>query len=92
MLGTPNFDYQNVSVEFVEGSYRDVVERKRQSGRENTMFSFRSPYRYNNSLNVTESRATSEIRLNNYGATSVTDLDDKMSKATDVYTSCITSI
>lgn len=78
MLGTPNFDYRNVSVEFLEGDYRAVFEEKQKLGKENTMFSFRSPYRYNSNLNVMETRATPEIRLNNYGASSASDLDDKM--------------
>ncbi|GJB20616.1 hypothetical protein KAM364_25280 [Aeromonas caviae] len=42
------------------------------------MFSFRSPYRYNSNLKVIQSQATAEIRLNNYGASSASDLDDKM--------------
>lgn len=42
------------------------------------MFSLRSPYRYNTSLKVTETKATSPIRLNAYGASTAADLDDKM--------------
>ena len=49
-----------------------------KTGKENTIFSFRSPYRYNSNLKVTQSIATTEIRLNNYGATASSDLDDKM--------------
>jgi len=78
MLGTPNYNHQNVSIEFVEGPYQEVRLVKKKSGKENTMFSFRSPYRYNSNLNVTQSQATPEMRLNNYGATTATDLDDKM--------------
>ena len=41
-------------------------------------FSFRSPYRYNSTLKVTQAQATTEIRLNNYGASTTADIDDKM--------------
>lgn len=74
----PNYDYQNVVIEFDEGAFRKIWEQKQKTGKENTIFSFRSPYRYNNSLKISQSKAISEIRLNNYGATSASDLDDKM--------------
>ncbi len=78
MNQTPNFSYQNISMEFVEGNYQTVVKEKQKLGKEKTIFSLRSPYRYNSNLKVTQSQATTEIRLNNYGATSSSDLDDKM--------------
>lgn len=78
MHGTPNYNYQNVSIDFVEGSFTNIREQKKSSGKENTIFSFRSPYRYNSNLKVTQSIATPEIRLNNYGASSASDIDDKM--------------
>ncbi|EGR1310197.1 AAA family ATPase [Vibrio cholerae] len=78
MNKTPNYNYQNVSIEFSEGSFQKIREERAKIGKENTIFSFRSPYRYNSSLKVTQSQATSEIRLNNYGASSASDLDDKM--------------
>lgn len=78
MHKTPNYSHQNVIVDFVEGSYQTTREQKVSTGKENTIFSFRSPYRYNSNLKVTQSRATPEIRLNNYGASASLDLDDKM--------------
>ncbi|MGO3707789.1 MAG: AAA family ATPase [Mesonia hippocampi] len=78
MNQTPNFDYQNVDIEFVEGNYQKVIQERKKIGKEKTVFSLRSPYRYNSNLKVQQSKATSEIRLNNYGATSSSDLDDKM--------------
>lgn len=74
----PNFDYQNIIIDFVEGGFRTIKEKRMTIGKENTIFSFRSPYRYNSNLNVQQSMATSEIRLNNYGATTTSDIDDKM--------------
>ena len=74
----PSYNYDKVSIEFVEGNFRAVRGAKKEQGKENTIISFRSPYRYNNNLKVRETRAVNEIRLNNYGATLSSDLDDKM--------------
>lgn len=78
MNQTPNYDYQNVIIEFDSGEFLKVFQEKQKTGKEKTLFSLRSPYRYNSSLKVKQSKATSEIRLNNYGATTSSDLDDKM--------------
>ncbi len=78
MTQTPNFNYQNVAIEFDSGKFQTLRQQRQVNGRENTIFSFRSPYRYNSNLKVEQSKATSEIRLNNYGATASSDLDDKM--------------
>ncbi|MCG2754898.1 MAG: AAA family ATPase, partial [Desulfobacteraceae bacterium] len=78
MHKTPNFNYQNVEIEFDKGAYATVRQEKQKQGKENTIFSFRSPYRYNSNLKVTASKATNEIRLNNYGASLTPNIDDKM--------------
>ena len=78
MAQTPNYNYQNVVIDFDEGKFQKLREERKKTGKENTMFSFRSPYRYNSNLKINQSKATSEIRLNNYGATTSSDLDDKM--------------
>ena len=78
MTQTPNYDWQNIIVDFTTNNYQTIRRESQQLGKENTIFSFRSPYRYNNALKVTQSQATSEIRLNNYGASTSSDLDDKM--------------
>ena len=74
----PSYNYQKVNVEFAEGNYYSVRERKSQNGKENTIFSYRSPYRYNSNLKIRETRAVNDIRLNNYGASLSADIDDKM--------------
>ena len=78
MNQTPNFDHRNVDIEFIEGDYGTIRNQKHSEGKEQTIFSLRSPYRYNSNLKVTRSEATSEIRLNNYGASTSCDLDEKM--------------
>ncbi len=78
MTQIPNFDYQNIIIEFSEGGFFSIRDSRNKLGTENTMFSFRSPYRYNSNLKVSELKATQEIRLNYYGASTSADLDDKM--------------
>ena len=72
------FNFQDIIIEFVEGNYHNILKEKESNQKEKTIFSIRSAYRYNSNLKVRESRATSEIMLNNYGATTLSDLDDKM--------------
>ena len=74
----PSYNYQKVNVDFAEGNYYIVREKKSQNGKENTIFSYRSPYRYNSNLKIRETRAVNDIRLNNYGASLSADIDDKM--------------
>ena len=78
MHKAPNFDSQNIVIDFVEGSFQDVWTARQREGKHKTLISFRSPYRYNSNLNVTQSRAINEIRHNTYGASLSSDVDDKM--------------
>lgn len=78
MSGNPSYNYQNIELEFDQGLYRTVRDLKAKEGKDKTLFSLRSPYRYNSNLKISQSRATSELRLNNYGASTSSDLDDKM--------------
>ena len=78
MEQNPSYDYRKVNIDFVDGSFRTVIDQKQKEGKGGTIFSFRSPYRYNNNLKVREEKAVPEIRLNDYGASLSSDLDDKM--------------
>ncbi len=80
-LPTFNSTGEGVRIEFVDGSYETIREQKQSKARVNTIFSFRSPYRYNSNLKVTQSQATQEIISNDYGATTTSDLDDKMEQS-----------
>lgn len=74
----PSYDHQNVSIVFDQGDFREVRNEKYKQGKQNTIFSFRSPYRYNNELRVKQTRAIDNISNNNYGATYSSELDEKM--------------
>ena len=43
-----------------------------------TIFSFRSSFRYNGALNVTETKAVSDIVNNDFGASSASDIDQRI--------------
>lgn len=74
----PDYGFDNIEIDFTTGSFDTIRALKQKTGKENTIFSFRSSYRYNSNLKVTTSQAIPEIRLNNYGASTSSDLDDKM--------------
>lgn len=76
MNNDPLFSYESIVIDFQEGPYLTVRASKKD--KENTLFSFRSPYRYNSNLNVTESKSIPGIHLNSYGATVASDLDAKV--------------
>lgn len=74
----PNYNYQNVELELDQGIYTEVYAAKAKIGKASTIFSFRSPYRYNSKLKVTQTQAVEGIELNKYGASTASDLDGKM--------------
>ncbi len=53
----PNYSYDNISIDFIEGDYLKVKDEKTRVGKESTIFSFRSPYRYNSNVKVNELKA-----------------------------------
>lgn len=78
MLGEPSFSYQNIVIDFVDGDFAKVYSDKSQKGEENTIFSFRSPYRYNRELKINEVKSLDRIEKNYYGASSTSAIDQKM--------------
>jgi hypothetical protein len=78
MDNLPSFDHQNIEIDFTEGRYPEIRSKRQVTGRDRTIFSFRSPYRYNSLLKINETKATTEIRLNDYGAGDTSTLDHKM--------------
>jgi AAA15 family ATPase/GTPase len=62
MDSEPAFNWQNIEIQFTHASYQEAREKKRASGKEGTIFSFRSPYRYNSHLKINETKATEESK------------------------------
>lgn len=78
MTGADSLTWQDIEIQFTAGSFAKVRKLKSAIGKSNTIFSFRSPYRYNSQLKISETRAVPEIRLNSYGASDASSLDAKM--------------
>lgn len=78
MTGSGGLTWQDVEIQFTTGSFAEVRQLKDRDGTPNTIFSFRSPYRYNSLLKISETRAVAAIRENNYGAGDASSLDAKM--------------
>ncbi|NBW10955.1 MAG: hypothetical protein EBR82_23285 [Caulobacteraceae bacterium] len=70
--------HQDIDIDFTGGNYWAIRQSKESSGKTNTIFSFRSPYRYNSILKISQTKSVPEIKLNSYGAGDASSLDDKM--------------
>ena len=78
MEGVANYNHQNIEITFDSGDFATTRSTKQVAGKQNTIFNYRNPYRYNSNLNVTSLQKISDIKMNNIGASSSIDLDDKM--------------
>lgn len=78
MLGVNSLTWQDVQIQFTTGNFQEIRNARNEKGNGNTIFSFRSPYRYNSQLKITQTTAVPEIKLNTYGAGDASSLDAKM--------------
>ncbi|WP_175709791.1 AAA family ATPase [Burkholderia ambifaria] len=78
MTSDSSLTWQDIEIQFATGSFNLVREQRNTAGKSNTIFSFRSPYRYNSYVKISETRAVPEIRLNTYGAADAASIDAKM--------------
>ncbi|MFY0610698.1 MAG: AAA family ATPase [Hyphomicrobiaceae bacterium] len=69
---------EDVVVEFDEGEFTKAWQRKAETGKPGTLFSFRSSYRYNTEVKIKDIKANSDIAANNIGAASSAAIDAKM--------------
>ncbi|MCK4979098.1 MAG: AAA family ATPase, partial [Candidatus Delongbacteria bacterium] len=72
------FRFDNVIIDFVEGSFAQIMNIKKENLKKQTIFSYRSPYRYNSHVKVKQSTSLTEIHMNDYGASSAVAIDSKM--------------
>lgn len=68
----------SVKIVFDKGEMNDVTERKRADNSLRTLFSFRSPYRYNNQVKASAIVSLPPIKENSYGAALTSEIDDRM--------------
>lgn len=73
-----NYNQNNIHIDFDKGDFITVANRLYNEGKKNTLFSFRSSFRYNGQLHVTESRALSDLKENNIGASTASDIDQRI--------------
>ncbi|WPM80988.1 AAA family ATPase [Brucella pseudintermedia] len=69
---------RNIEIQYDVGAYGAVRQKRIHEGTYASMFSFRSPYRYNNSVRINEIRSTEPIEKNSYGASDASSIDAKM--------------
>lgn len=68
-----------IQITFSDGRSYDAVRASRtENNKQNTIFSFRNSYRYSSILNVTTLSTIPDIKLNNIGASSSIDIDNKI--------------
>lgn len=73
-----NYDYRKVNIQFDVGNFEEVRQKLIEIGKANTIFSFRSAYRYNSNLKIESTVSIPEIELNQEGAMTASDLDNRM--------------
>lgn len=78
ITGAGSVTWKDIEIQFTTGNFATVRQAKDTAGKSNTIFSFRSPYRYNSQLKISETKAVQAISLNSYGAADASSLDAKM--------------
>jgi energy-coupling factor transporter ATP-binding protein EcfA2 len=78
MFGHGQYSISDIEINFDVGAYGTVFAQRQRDRASNTIFSFRSPYRYNSNLKIESTSSVPEIKLNNYGASDASSIDDKM--------------
>lgn len=69
---------QNIKIMLTGGRWDQVVSEMRKVGKDRSSISFRSPFRYNSMLQIKETKAVEDILENSYGASTASDLDQRM--------------
>lgn len=74
----PNCGSKNVELIFDQGEFVDVYRLKKQQGKGMSILSFRSSFRYNSNLQVKQTKAVEDILKNAYGASTASDIDQRI--------------
>ena len=74
----PGYNSDNIFIEFDQGNFNIVRNKLYSIGKAQTIFTFRSSFRYNGNLNVKESKSVSELRENDFGASYASDIDQRI--------------
>ena len=74
----PSYNQQKIQIEFDEGSFEVVNKNRKTPNSPKTLFSFRSSFRYNGNLDVKEIKSVTDIKNNDFGASSASDIDQRI--------------
>ncbi len=69
---------RSVSIQFDEGHMNEVFQKRQSRNSEKTLFSLRSPYRYNNQVKAQTIQSLLPIEQNGYGAPLTSEIDERM--------------
>lgn len=72
------YNSKNLDIIFDQGSLMSCRESRKTDNKQNTIFSFRSSFRYNGALNVKKISAVSDLKNNDYGAYYASDIDQRI--------------
>ena len=73
-----SYNSSNIKLEFTRGDYVTVYNEMQKSGKERSIFSFRSSFRYNVNLKITKTEEEEDITKNKDGASSASDIDQRI--------------
>ena len=74
----PSYNHQNIDIVFDKGNFLSVYREKGRQGIPKSIFSFRSSFRYNSNLKITQTNSVQDIVNNNYGASNASDIDQRI--------------
>ncbi len=79
MKGSESNNFESIEMEFEDGlSFGEVQAEKGAIAQNNTIFSFRSSYRYNSMVDIKAITSVEPIEINNVGASTASDIDQRM--------------
>lgn len=78
LLQDRGYKSESISIELDKGSFNTVFFEMEESGIGSSILSFRSSFRYNSELMIKETKALSSILTNNFGASTASDLDQRI--------------
>ncbi len=81
LLHDPTYSQDKVQIELDIGNFRQIIMQRLQGDQHRKIISFRSSFRYNGSLHINEIRAVSDISRNDFGASSATDIDQRIEQS-----------
>ena len=81
LLHDPAYSQDKVQIELDIGNFLKIMMGRLHGEQHRKMISFRSSFRYNGSLHVNEIKAVSDITKNDFGASSASDIDQRIEQS-----------